>query len=225
MNNQKTTALLLFLMLAVTTYAQDQDEDQEYITFNDRNNVVHGVYLGIPMAYGEMDGKDTYFVGLKLAYVANRQLEVGIATVGFYSQQNLSGNISFDNEDLIGGYVGLHLEPILFGRRAVSLSFPQMIGAGAVGYVDGDTFENDDHDFDRDDLDTSDVIFVYEPGISALFNISRYVQLEASGKYRFSSKIQLEQRALDRINGFSVGMGVKVGIFNMGRNRYKKQLN
>ena len=223
MNNQKTTVLLFFLMQVFTTFAQDNDQD--YITFNDRNNVVHGVYLGIPMAYGEIDGKESYFAGLKLAYVANRQFEVGIATVGFYSQQNLSGEISLDNEDLIGGYVGLHLEPILFGRRAVSLSFPQLIGAGAIGYVDGDVFENDDLDFDEDDVDTSDVIFVYEPGISALFNISRYVQLEASGKYRFSSKIRLEQEAVDRINGFSIGLGVKVGIFNMGKNRYKKKLD
>ncbi|MCG8522464.1 MAG: hypothetical protein MI744_09710, partial [Pseudomonadales bacterium] len=70
-----------------------------------------------------------------------------------------------------------------------------------------------------------DYIFVYEPGVSLLFNINRYVRLEATGKYRFSSKIELEQQALDRINGFSVGLGIKVGIFNMGKNRYKKQID
>lgn len=224
MFNQKTTVLFIALVSIITTHAQQKSND-EYITFNDRNNVVHGIYLGIPLAIGEIDGKDTFFAGLKLAYVANRKLEIGLATYGFYSQQNLSGELSIDNEDLIGGYVGLHLEPILFGKRTISLSFPQFIGGGAIGYVDGDTFENDDNDFDNEDFDTSDYIFVYEPGISLLFNINRYVQLEATGKYRFSSKIELEQQALDRINGFSAGLGIKVGIFNMGKNRYKKQID
>ena len=79
-----------------------------------------------------------------------------------------------------------------------------------------------DVDFDDDDVDA---VFVLEPGVSALFNISRFVQIEAGVKYRFSSEIELTDSPIDRINGFTSEIGIKLGIFNMGRNRYKKQLN
>lgn len=76
-------------------------------------NVVHGVYLGISARY-EIDSKETFFPSLKIAYVANQQFEVGLSTVDFYSQQNLAGDLSSTNQDLVGGYVGLHLGPIFF---------------------------------------------------------------------------------------------------------------
>lgn len=220
MNNQKTTVLLLILLCGFFSFAQQNDE---YITFNDRRNVVHGVYVGIGLGYGEIEGEDTYIGSFKVAYVANQQFEVGFLARGLYSRQNIFNPRSGDNDDLFAGYVGFHLEPILFGKSLVSLSFPVFIGGGAVGYVNRDTIDNEeDFDFEDDDLDA---VFVLEPGISALFNISRFVQLEAGVRYRFSSKIELTDSPIDRINGFSTGIGIKMGIFNMGRNRYKKQLN
>lgn len=210
--------VLPFLLVCCISWAQDQ-EDSGFIEFNDRRNVVHGVYLGLSTYYGEIDGKDTYLGGLKIAYVANRQFEVGFAGVFLYSEQD---NPMTLNEDLIGGYGGLHLEPILFSKSMVNLSFPMLIGAGGVGYLSND-FDDpiDSGDINDDDVDA---VFVFEPGMNVLFNISRYLQLEAGIRYRFSSKLDLEFNSLSRINGFSGGVGIKVGVFNMGRNRYKKHL-
>ncbi|MDT0621456.1 hypothetical protein [Croceitalea vernalis] len=221
MNNQKTRILVLLLFISFQTYAQE--DEGEYITFNDRKNVVHGVYFGINMSYGEIEGEDTYIGGLKLAYVANQQFEVGFEGKFLYSEQNIFNATNTINEDLFAAYGGLHLEPIFFSKSKVNLSFPLLIGGGAVGYIDGDAVRRDeDIDIDEDDVDA---VFVLEPGMSALFNISRYVQFEAGIKYRFSSKIELTNSPVDRINGFSGGIGVKLGIFNMGRNRYKKKID
>ncbi|MBM1107008.1 hypothetical protein JQC67_12725 [Aurantibacter crassamenti] len=222
MNFQKLISLILFLLIGLQSFAQD---DEDYVEFNDRKNVVHGVYVGINMHYGEIKGKDTYMTGLKVAYVANQQFEVGLSTMGFYSEQNLKGNLSSKNEDLIGGYLGLHLEPIFFSKHRVNLSFPVMIGGGAIGYVDGDIFENDDFDYDNEDIETSDIVFVVEPGVNILFNVSRYLQLEAGVRYRISSEIDLAPNSVSRISGFSAGIGLKVGVFNLGRNRYKKKVS
>lgn len=219
MNHQKTSTAFLFLLLGLVGFAQE--DDNQYITFNDRRNTVHGVYIGFTMGYGEIDGQDTYVGGFKVAYVANQQFEVGFLAKGLYSQQNLLNQSIFNDDDgLFAGYAGFHLEPILFGKSRVSLSFPLFIGAGAVGYVDQGF--DDDFDLERDDVDA---VFVLEPGVSALFNLSRYVQLEAGLKHRFSSQFDLPESPVDRINGFTGEIGIKVGIFNMGRNRYKKQLD
>nr|WP_299382809.1 hypothetical protein [Allomuricauda sp.] len=211
---------LLFAILLISSFGFGQDDDNtDYIEFNDRKNVVHGVYLGLTTYFGEIDGKDTYIGGLKVAYVANRKFEVGFVGNFFYSEQDNPRTI---NEDLIGVYGGLHLEPILFSENLVNLSFPILIGAGGVGYF-GNNFDDPiDEDIDEDEIDA---IFVVEPGVSVLFNVSRYVQLEAGVKYRFSNKLDLDLNPLDRINGFSGGIGVKIGVFNMGRNRYKKHIS
>ena len=220
MNNQKSILFLLLIAFTLGGYAQV--DEGNYITFNDRRNVVHGVYLGFSMGYGEIEGEDTYVAGFKLAYVANQQFELGFLTKGLYSRQNVFNPLTQDNADLIAGYAGFHFEPIFFGKSRVSLSFPLFIGGGVAGFVDRDVVESDeDNEVDVD----VDAVFVVEPGVNVLFNISRYAQIEAGIKYRFSSKIELVDSPIDRINGFTSEIGIKLGIFNMGRNRYKKQLD
>ncbi|UII81174.1 hypothetical protein [Flagellimonas sp. CMM7] len=210
--------LLPILLFSCFSWGQTQ-EDDNYIEFNDRSNVVHGVYLGVGTYFGEIDGENTYHGVFKVAYVANRQFEVGFAAVGFYSQQDIRVD-AFETLDFAGGYAGLHIEPILFGRSKANLSFPLLVGAGAVVYVE-DNNRDVDIDLNRDDWDE---VFVVEPGVNFLYNLSRYVQLEVGMRYRFSSKIDLSPDRIKNINGFSAGFGIKVGIFNMGRNRYKKHL-
>lgn len=219
MNNQKFCFTLLFLCTAVLGFAQ---EDGDYVEFNDRNNVVHGVYLGLTLGYGEIDDQDTFRSGIKVAYVANQQFEVGFAANFLYSEQDHFNTMSGRKEDLIAAYGGLHLEPIFFSKSRVNLSFPVLLGAGAVGYI-GDNFNNEDFEEELNE-DDFDAVFVAEPGVNVLFNVSRYLQMEAGIKYRFSSKIELVPTTVERINGFSAGIGIKVGVFNMGRNRYKKNI-
>lgn len=223
---KKLIFLILFLIPLSFIHAQDAEkevtEEQDYIEFNDRNNVVHGVYLGLTSHYGEIDREPSYGFGFKIAYVANQQFEVGLAVTVFQSDQQFIISNTIGNK-LTGGYIGAHLEPILFSKRKVSLSFPLFVGTGAIGY-----FTQGDGDFDDDFIDTEfdDVNFiaVIEPGVSALFNISRYLQLEAGVKYRFTNKIDLVTSPIRNLNGFSAGVGIKVGVFNMGRNRYKKKI-
>ena len=214
MNNQKSIVLLLCSLFGVMSFAQ---EDQNYVEFNDRDNVVHGVYLGLNVRYGEIDDADTFIGGFKVAYVANQQFEIGFEGNFIYSDQDVFNTALSRREDLIGGYGGLHLEPIFFSKSRVNLSFPLLIGAGGIGVIEDDF---NDYDFEEElTEDDFDAIFVAEPGISLLYNISRYVQVEAGVKYRFSSKINLVNSPVDRINGFSGGVGIKAGVFNMGRNR------
>ncbi|MGS0528249.1 hypothetical protein ACU8V7_26615 [Zobellia nedashkovskayae] len=89
---------LLALVLGATFSSFGQDETNEYLEFNNRKNVVHGVYLGLDLGVGEIDGEPSYTGGIKVAYVANQQFEVGFAGTFLYSQQDLFNNTLSRNE-------------------------------------------------------------------------------------------------------------------------------
>ena len=218
MKHQKAIYFSILVLLGQGLVAQN---DKDYIEFNDRYNVVHGVYLGLTTHYGEIDSENSYMMGLKAAYVADQKLEIGLVGVAFYSEQDEFG-LDANEFDIYGGYGGLHLEPILFRHSKFSLSFPLLLGGGTVGYGKDD-FSG------RDNPDTGDNgnwpnFFIAEPGINVLFNFSRYVQLEVGGRYRLTSRFTMLPGSPVDLNGFSFGFGLKVGVFNLGRNRYQKQL-
>mgnify|MGYP000300700413 CR=1 FL=1 len=218
---KKTNAILFIAFLSAIQVIIGQEQDNNYLEFNDRKNVVHGVYLGLTTHYGEIKDEPTYYGSLKVAYVANQQFEVGFAGTFFYSDQDFINSNTSRKEDIVGAYGGLHLEPILFSKSKVNLSFPVLVGIGGVGSID-DNFNNDDFedDFDYNDVD---FIFVAETGVNLLFNVSRYLQLESGIKYRFSSRMDIDSNPTKRLNGFSAGLGIKVGVFNMGRNKYNRR--
>ncbi|WP_148639381.1 hypothetical protein [Aquimarina longa] len=217
---QHLKIVFLFLIIPLFSHINAQDSN-EYIEFNDRKNIVHGFYLGLHSAYGEIKGKSTYIGGLKIAYVANQKFEVGFVTKGLFSNQNLSGIFSSYDADLTAIYSGIHLEPIFFSKAKINLSFPVLIGGGVTGYINTNW---SDEELERSENEDWDAVFVVEPGINILYNISRYIQLETGIKYRFSNEVELYSGTRTRINGFSAGFGVKLGVFNLGRNRYKKKI-
>lgn len=212
-----TAVYTLFIFNLITAQT---NETNDYVEFDDRKNVVHGVYLGFTPQYGKISNEDAGLANIKLAYVANRKFEIGLSGSVFGSEQPNATNVyNGDKILLMGGYGGLHLEPILSGNRFISISFPLMIGGGMVsilekkanGEFDNTPFENDTYDYDS--------YFIVEPGINILYNISRFVQIETGFRYRISESFRLPFYGKDNIQGFSIGFGVKVGIFNMGRKK------
>lgn len=212
---KRTIFLTALCLQYFTNTLLAQENKDNTLIFDDRKNIVHGVYLGIGGEIGEVDNETAYIGNVKLAYVANRQLEVGFAGKFAYWEQNLNANGQRIEEDMYAAYGGLHIEPIFFSKSLISLSLPVLLGGGAVGYLD-----NGSDPFSLEDR--HDAIFVVEPGANLLFNVSRFLQIEAGVSYRFSSKVDLGPQGPDNINGPSAGIGVKLGIFDLGRNKNKR---
>ena len=215
----KKITFALFLFITFNTVFGQETNTGDYIEFDDRKNIVHGVYIGLNYHYGQINSEDAHFSTLKLAYVANRKLETGIAIGVFYSEQPVNSDLYEDNEvALAGAYSGLHLEPILFSNRFINVSFPVLIGGGVITVLDEK--KDGEYVFEDDPEDNEySTFFMFEPGINILYNISRYAQIETGIRYRFTGKYNLQAFGRDNINGFSVGAGIKLGIFNMGRRK------
>lgn len=194
----RTIYITLLALIASVNLTRAQED---YVNFDDTSKTVNGVYMGFAPTYGVIDGESAYMFDFKVSYVANKSIELGLEGVGFFMDNGVQGE--FNNLDVTGGYGGLHVEPILFGDSNVNLSFPILIGGGAIGYIEGD--------YD----DSWQAFGIVEPGVSVNFGISNYVQLEVFGKYRWSSEMSAPLSPVDNMNGYSVGVGVKVGVFNM----------
>lgn len=215
---KKTISAILILITFNTVFSQT-DNNKDYIEFDDRKNIVHGVYMGLTYHYGQINNEDAHFTTFKVAYVANRKLEAGIAFGGFFSEQPPELDVFTEKElALAGAYVGLHLEPILFSNRFINVSFPILIGEGLITVFDEKVNGEYEDEFDFEDDDFS-AFFMFEPGVNILYNVSRYVQIETGIRYRFTGKYDLPPFGRDNINGFSAGAGIKLGIFNMGRKK------
>ncbi|WP_109298946.1 hypothetical protein [Aquimarina sp. AU474] len=207
-----TLSILTTILLTSQANIAQQTDDKDYIEFNDRKNILHGVYLGLDIGYGQIDdGNNIVTVGSKLAYVANRRMELGVAIKAFYSPLKETDRDLNQDFEIFGFYGGLHVENVLFNDKKIKLSIPLLMG---LGYIEGS----------GDVTKGSDMMLVFEPGVNALLNLNKFVQLEGGIKYRYSTAIDSVPSDIANINGFSIGLGAKLGVFNLGKNRYKKEL-
>ena len=66
MKRLKYTLICCITIFTTQLFAQ---ENENYIQFDDSQNIVNGVYLGLNFGYREMDGKSTYFGGGKIDFL------------------------------------------------------------------------------------------------------------------------------------------------------------
>ncbi|GAA0719196.1 hypothetical protein GCM10009430_17970 [Aquimarina litoralis] len=204
----KKRKIVLFIFIFINCfYAKAQDKD--YIEFNDRNNILHGVYLGGDVGFGRIKKNETFSAGMKLAYVYNKKMELGIAIKALTSDLRSVDGTFGEDYDLFVIYGGLHSENIIIRSSNFHLSFPFLIGIGFTE-ISGPSITN------------KDATLIAEPGVGVLYNLTKYIQFEGAIKYRFSSPIDPIPNTLDNINGVSINFGAKIGVFNLGKNRYKK---
>ena len=97
------------------------------------------------------------------------------------------------------------------------MSIPMLVGGGAIAYANKDL--DDIIDEGNGEIEEWEPFFVFEPGVSIQYNISSYLQFEMGVKYRMSSEFDLFPEGITNINGFTGSIGIKVGVFNMGKNK------
>lgn len=219
---KKITIIILGLFFTLNIFAQNTNKNtsisiqlsrtkntnknrQIKTVFNGKRSP--GFYLGINGNYGKIANEHALIMGANLAYVANRSFEIGAAIQGIYSSNPTIG-IYDDNVALGGIYGGFHLAPVFFSNQPVHFSVPVLIGGGTIGYYDYKTFNN----LDIEDYDW-DVMFVIEPGLNVEFNISRVFRVFANAKYRFTSDVDINNLESDAFQGWSGGLGFKIGKF------------
>ena len=175
----------------------------------------HGGYFALTTHYSRIMGQDAFSAGVRFGYMMNHVFTLGFAGSGFVNDIPFSNILPSEKVYLQGGYGGLLLEPVVGARFPVHVTFPVMIGGGAVLYnKEGfyeDIGENYAHE-EWEEVDT-DIFFVVEPGVNLEFNVAKFFRCGLEAKYRYANGRHLVTSPGNMLTGWSGGLTLKFGKF------------
>jgi len=171
-----------------------------------------GFYVGFHSEYSQIDGHDAFGAGGSIALVANHSLAIGFAGKGFFSEPYSSAAGTDLKYNYSGGYGGFLIEPILFPKSPVHVSFPILLGAGGIAKSSWYNY-NYPYEYTQIEIDDAEAFLVAEPGVELEFNIARWMRLGLGASYRFTSDLDQASFNSDIMNGFTGGFSLKFGKF------------
>ncbi len=171
-----------------------------------------GFYFGFHSEYSQVAGYDAFGAGGTFAVIANHGLAIGLSGKGFFTEpyERIPGsNTSYSYG---GGYGGFLIEPIIFPKSPIHVSFPILLGAGGIAKS---IFTNNNYSYEYSEVYVEDVeaYLIAEPGIEIEFNVARWMRLGLGGSYRFTSPIESSEFESNPLNGFTGGFSLKFGKF------------
>jgi len=172
----------------------------------------NGFYLGFHTDYSRISGYDAMSFGARLAWISGHHLAIGFAGNGFFTEPQRLNGASNKDFNYTGGYGGLLIEPILFPRMPVHLSFPILLGAGGIGKgVYYDLY----YPYETTDayLDEADAFLIAEPGVELEFNAARWIRFSIGCSYRFTNGIDPVYFSENPLDGMTTGFSLKFGKF------------
>ena len=211
----KTIYLFLALLFcAGYVMAQEEevvyhDSDEEFKTLFGGKEV--GGYGGIGLGYTKINDKHAMVFDARGGVILGHSLVLGFGGAGFINSYEYDPALNKD-VSLVGGYGGLFVEPILFPKSRVHLSFPVLFGIGGAAYT---TFEKEnDNDYQQDNtIEETSMFLVIEPSVELEFNMTRFMRLAGFVSYRFTNDLEIENVQKDALVNYTVGVRFKFGKF------------
>lgn len=205
--------LSAFLFPLNQVNAQENDQEMKTI-FGDKQHASGG-YGAIIFGYTQISGQDAFLGGIKGGWLINHGVTLGLAGFGFINDVSQSNSVDNYRTNLAGGYGGLLVEPILFPKYPVHVTFPIIIGAGGISYYE-DYWNSSDGSHPPGYYDgylDSDAFFVFEPGLEIELNIVSFFRIAVGGSYRYTSDINLIGHDPDLLRNFNAYFTLKFGKF------------
>jgi hypothetical protein len=170
-----------------------------------------GVYGAFTMGYSVIDNRNAIMFGGRFGWLASHSIGIGFGATGFMNEFHYVPLL--DREaSLAGGYGGLYIEPILFPRFPVHLSFPILFGAGGISYISKENSQNDNL------IEDSEAFLLLEPAAEIELNLTRFCRLAVGASYRFPTSFNVGKPGThlahaESLKEISYTMSLKFGKF------------
>jgi len=171
-----------------------------------------GFYFGFHSEYSQIAGYDAFGAGGTFAMIINHGLALGFSGKGFFSEPYEISSIKNTSYNYTGGYGGILIEPIIFPKFPVHISFPILLGGGGIARsVLTDYYYP--YEYTEMKVENAEAFLIAEPGMELEFNVARWMRLGLTGSYRFTTLFTSSSFESNPINGFTAGFSLKFGKF------------
>jgi hypothetical protein len=172
------------ILIPAGIIAQDPEfqyyKNKEMKTLLGRNRSGGG-YGSFTTGYTTIDNKHALLFGGRFSWIASHTVGIGIGATGFINEYHYEPSLD-RNVFLTGGYGGLYIEPILFPRFPVHLSFPVLFGAGGISFI------SKDDNFNNNFIENSKAFLLIEPSAELELNLTKFFRLAFGATYRFPTQ-------------------------------------
>lgn len=177
----------LTFLISVVTFGQDPEfqyyKNKEIKTLLGRDRVGGG-YGSFTTGYTVVDNKHALLLGGRFSWLASHSIGIGIGATGFINEFHYEPAVDMD-VFLTGGYGGFYIEPILFPRLPVHLSFPVLLGAGGISFI------SRDEGFNENFIEDSKAFLLVEPSAELELNLTRFFRMAFGASYRFPTQFDV----------------------------------
>lgn len=217
----KTHLITLFLaMLGASLFAQNDSVPKKTDSNKEKSEIKtlfgsgksQGAYVGFTMNYGLIDKQEALSLGGRLMWVVDHGMGLGFGGYGFANNIYMENVVNNHGYNLVGGYGGVFIEPIVAPKSPIHVSFPMLFGVGGVAYNSDYTWNSSGNNWDYYTEDAS-AFLVGEPGVELELNMVRFIRLSLGVSYRYTLGLNLVNTKKDVLNGLSGGMTLKLGKF------------
>ena len=212
----KKITILSALLVLFYVSAFSQDAELEYYKSKEIKTLMGrsrqgGGYCAFTSGYSMIDDKQAVLLGGRFGWLASHWIGIGLGATGFLNEFHYEPSLNKD-VFLAGGYGGLYVEPIVFPRSPIHVSFPVLFGAGGISYVSKDADQNDNL------IEDSEVFLLIEPSAELELNLTRFFRIALGGSYRFPTAFNVglngtPRASAESIKGMSYTISLKFGKF------------
>jgi hypothetical protein len=204
----------LIILFASSLYSQDPEfeyyKSREIKTLLGRNRQGGG-YCAFTAGYSVIDDKHALLFGGRFGWLASHAVGIGFGANGFINEFHYEPSLDMD-VFLAGAYGGLYIEPIVFPRSPIHLSFPVLLGAGGISYISKEQSMNDNL------IQDSEAFLIVEPACELELNLTRFFRLSMGVSYRFPSPFNVglsgtPKASAESLKGLGYTVSMKFGKF------------
>lgn len=211
---KKIVGFIVIISCLALVNLKAQDENQDYKS-DDFKTIFGGQEIGgygaIGAGYTTIDDKDAIVINARGGVILSHWFALGLTGTGFMNEYSMNTQLN-EKVSLVGGYGGFFVEPIIFPKSGVHVSFPITAGIGGISYTTFKDDEENDWETENNSHEGQSYLLI-EPGVEVEFNLFKFMRMSVFGTYRYTSDLDLEYTSATALNGISAGLVFKFGKF------------
>ncbi len=168
-----------------------------------QGEIAHGGFGGPVVKFTRVKDAFGMLVGGRGGWIVNHTLSLGGGGYGLVNEIAGPPTLPYRESRLGFGYGGFEMEYIWHSGKLVHSTVMVLVGAGGVGYYEGEDREN------------WDSFFIMEPSFQLELNVAPFFRIDLGAGYRFVTGVEKEKNDLSNsdIGGPSLNLVFKFGRF------------